>query len=223
MFTPCLDSLPKAQRTLWPDLRLCPDHFILYGGTAIALRLGHRDSVDFDFFSSQPLNEAGKHLLLSTLPWLAEAKILLTEVNTLLVSAPVDGEPVKISFFGGLRFGCLRPPEPTRDGVLRAASAEDLLAHKLKVLHDRAEGKDYQDIAALLRHGLSLAHGLAAKDTLFGTQYPAMTTLKALSYYSDIHEPWRLTDDDKETIRAAVAALPRAWPPVPLFSPHLAP
>jgi len=30
-----------------------PPHFILYGGTALALRLGHRESVDFDFFSSE--------------------------------------------------------------------------------------------------------------------------------------------------------------------------
>jgi hypothetical protein len=30
--------------------------FVLYGGAAIALRLGHRQSVDFDFFSSRPLN-----------------------------------------------------------------------------------------------------------------------------------------------------------------------
>ena len=51
-FVPNLDILPAAQRTLWPELSATPDNFTLYGGTALALRLGHRASVDFDFFSN---------------------------------------------------------------------------------------------------------------------------------------------------------------------------
>lgn len=50
VFTPRLDILPPAQRSLWPHLAQVPGHFVLYGGTAIALHLGHRQSVDFDFF-----------------------------------------------------------------------------------------------------------------------------------------------------------------------------
>jgi hypothetical protein len=34
-------------------LRQIPKHFVLHEGTAIALRLGHRASVDFDFFTSE--------------------------------------------------------------------------------------------------------------------------------------------------------------------------
>lgn len=52
-----MDILPMAQRRLWPQLGNAPKlGFVLYGGTAIALRLGHRDSVDFDFFSERPLD-----------------------------------------------------------------------------------------------------------------------------------------------------------------------
>lgn len=47
-FAPILDSLPPAQQRLWPELDATPDHFTLYGGTALALRLGHRISVDCD-------------------------------------------------------------------------------------------------------------------------------------------------------------------------------
>ena len=54
-FEPRLDILPAAQRKLWPELKPVQQQgFVLYGGTAIALRLGHRQSVDFDFFSSRP-------------------------------------------------------------------------------------------------------------------------------------------------------------------------
>lgn len=44
-----LDILPAAQRSLWDDKigRGFPG-CVLYGGTALALRLGHRESVDFD-------------------------------------------------------------------------------------------------------------------------------------------------------------------------------
>ena len=56
-FKPRMDMLPPAQRRLWPELRRAPGlGFTLYGGTAIALRLGHRTSVDFDFFSDKPLD-----------------------------------------------------------------------------------------------------------------------------------------------------------------------
>jgi hypothetical protein len=44
-FTPRMDVLPPAQQALWPRLRPLADlGFVLYGGTAVALRLGHRSS-----------------------------------------------------------------------------------------------------------------------------------------------------------------------------------
>ena len=46
-FQPRLDILPAAQRKLWCELGATPDHFTLYGRTALALRLGHRQSADF--------------------------------------------------------------------------------------------------------------------------------------------------------------------------------
>jgi hypothetical protein len=52
-FEPRLDILPPAQKRLWPELSATPEAFTLYGGTAIGLRLGHRTSVDFDFFGAE--------------------------------------------------------------------------------------------------------------------------------------------------------------------------
>jgi hypothetical protein len=51
-FEPRLDILPESQRRLWPELDEIPSDFVLYGGTGLALQLGHRVSEDFDFFSS---------------------------------------------------------------------------------------------------------------------------------------------------------------------------
>src|SRR3546814_19897919 len=69
----------------------------------------------------------------------------------------------------------------TDDGVALVASMDDLLAHKLKAIHDRAEAKDYEDIAAILTNGHSLERGLAAREALFGSSVPAMVPLKALT------------------------------------------
>jgi hypothetical protein len=215
--TPLLDVLPQAQRELWPQLRELPPHFVLYGGTAIALRLGHRVSVDFDFFTDKALGGAGKQELLGTVSWLADADILQTDRDTLTVSLKRNA-PIKISFFGAIKNGCVSAPSRTNDDVTCIASMEDLFAHKLKVIHDRAEGKDYQDIACMLMQGQNLAQGLAAKEALFGTAVPPMVTLKALAYVDDISEPWRLSDDMKTAISNAIKQLPDRWEPASIVS-----
>ena len=55
-FMPKLDILPAAQRRLWDEFVSVPLEFVLYGETAIALYLAHRNSVDFDFFGNKAFN-----------------------------------------------------------------------------------------------------------------------------------------------------------------------
>ncbi len=215
--TPLLDVLPQAQRELWPRLNELPSHFVLYGGKAIALHIGHRVSIDFDFFTDAALGETDKQNLLRDISWLAGADILQTDRNTLTVSL-TQSTPIKISFFGAIKTGCVSAPSKTDDHVICIASLDDLFAHKLKVIHDRGEGKDYQDIACMLLQGQSLARGLAAKEALFGPSVPPMVTLKALAYIDDISEPWRLSDDMKIAISDAIKQLPDRWEPASIFS-----
>lgn len=47
MAAPKLEILPKAQRTIWLELRETLPELVLYGGTALALRLVHRTTEDF--------------------------------------------------------------------------------------------------------------------------------------------------------------------------------
>ena len=71
-FAPRLDisaRFPTAPKAL--ELAQTPDNFTLYGGTAIALRLGHRQSVDFDFFALTSSFEPAS--LLEQLPYLKGA------------------------------------------------------------------------------------------------------------------------------------------------------
>jgi len=78
--TPNLSTLPTAQRALWLELEATPDHFTLYGGTALALYLGHRTSVDFDFFSNASFDPDD---LAKTVPYLKDAERIQVAPNTL--------------------------------------------------------------------------------------------------------------------------------------------
>lgn len=182
---PRTDVLPVAQRQLWPALSIVKNEaFVLYGGTAVALYLGHRESVDFDFFTDRTFLPDE---LFVQFEFLHGAQILQSQSNTLTVlvrGTEADKDMVKISFFGGLSFGRLNDPNRTPDGALQVASQHDLLAHKLKVLLQRVEAKDYLDIDALLAGGLDLAAGLAGAKALFATFAP-QECLKALTYFDD--------------------------------------
>lgn len=175
------DRLPEAQRRLWPHLASLKEHFVLYGGTAVALRLGHRDSVDFDFFCTDNLNIDG---LFAEHNFLSGSEVLQREPDTLTVSVDA-GSPVKVSLFGGIRFGRVGAPDLTPDGCIRVASLLDLLATKLKVLLQRIEIKDYLDIDAILETGLPLEDGLGAARTLYGNAFPPMECVKALTYFEE--------------------------------------
>lgn len=177
-FSPCFGILPAAQAQLWEKLAPLRDlGFVLYGGTAIALRLGHRHSVDFDFFTHLPLKRTA---LKQALSWLATAEVLQDEPESLTVLSPGG---VKVSFFGGLKVGRVGEPEASEDGVIVAASLEDLLAFKLKLVVQRVEAKDYLDVAAIVRSGVPLERGLAGAELLFAPDLPPMVVLKALTYF----------------------------------------
>jgi hypothetical protein len=181
-FSPRLDILPAAQLRLWSELSAVPEEFVLYGGTALALHLGHRNSVDFDFFSRRPLDVES---LQADIPFLAEARIVQREKNTL--SAIVDrGEPVMISFFGVPKLPTLAPPHLVKTNNMRVASMLDLAGTKASVVQMRAEAKDYLDIDAVMRLGnISLPSALAAAQKLYGPSFNPEITLKALSYFDD--------------------------------------
>jgi len=181
-FAPKTGILPSAQRALWPCLAFTREKFILYGGTALALRLGHRSSVDFDFFSFTPFNPEE---LRRQNPLLAEAEALQLEPNTLTMLIHEKTGPVKVSFFGGLTFGRVNEPDLTNDGVLRVASMADLFATKLNTVYQRAEAKDYLDIHAILSAGHGLAEGLQYAHQIYGENFNAMLPLQALCYFDE--------------------------------------
>ena len=113
---------------------------------------------------------------------------------------------VKVSFFGSIELGRVNEPDLTEDGVLRVASLDDLMATKLKVILQRAEAKDYRDIAHMIAANVSLAKGLASARNIFGPNFQPSESLKALVYFKD-GDLQSLTQDEKNTLVKAVSAV----------------
>jgi hypothetical protein len=179
MLTPRLDVLPPPQRELWPDLASVPKRYVLYGGTALVLRLGHRLSVDFDFFAHDPLDHRE---LEADLSLVKQGQTVQEAPNERTVLVQRSGASVKVSFFGGVTIGRVGDPEDTGEGV-RVASLLDLAGTKVKALLQRVEAKDYLDIVALLDRGIALVDILGAARALFGSSFNPLVAQKALAYF----------------------------------------
>src|SRR3990172_764200 len=106
ILSPNFARLPPAQLRLWPELRPGVElGFVLYGGTAISLHLGHRRSVDFDFFHDRAL---AHDEIRAAFAFIRRARTLQESKDTLVVAVPGSGargrDSVKVSFFGGMSF-----------------------------------------------------------------------------------------------------------------------
>jgi hypothetical protein len=200
-FAPKLAALPTTQQALWPSLSQVPKGFVLYGGTALALRLGHRQSVDFDFFTSDTFSPTD---LQAAIRFLEEGTIAQGEPNALTVWVrPLPSErAVKVSFFGGIGFPVIdRPDRPDPRGIV-IASLRDLAGTKAKVINQRVELRDYLDIAALLGAGMNLPQIVAASVAIFPGQVDYLSTMSAISYFED-GESKSFPEPLKKKLRAA--------------------
>ena len=95
------------------------------------------------------------------IPFLADAKVVQLDKNTLTAIADHDG-PIKLSFFGLPHLGLIEPPQVADDIGMNIASLIDLAGTKASAVQTRSEAKDYLDIDAMMSRGITLPHALAA-------------------------------------------------------------
>jgi hypothetical protein len=202
-FRPNLSVLHEPQRRLWDELNSVPSAFVLCGGTAVALHLGHRHSVDFDFISS---TEFDPDELPKQMPFLLGTRTVQKSAST-LTSIVDRGGPVAVSFFGVPSVRLISLPEVAPDNQLRVASLLDLAAMKAAVVQKRAEAKDYIDVDAIIQSGgVDLPMALAAAQLIYGTSYNPELTLRSLSYFGDGTLP-TLPQDVRDRLAIAVGAV----------------
>jgi hypothetical protein len=161
---------------------------VLYGGTALALQVGHRVSEDFDFFSSSGFDP--DHLQ-TRLPFFRDLDKNARDVwvhhkrDNLEAYLERRGGIVKVGFFGGLnnlrRVQDPRRPEGSR---VQVASLLDLAGMKMRVIQVRGNWKDYVDIHALVLNGVDIPTALAAARAIDSRFDPAIS-IRALQFYGD--------------------------------------
>lgn len=156
--------------------------FFLVGGTAVALHLGHRRSVDFDWFTSErfdPLNVARE---------LHDEGIVFTteEVAPGTLHGRVGGVRVSLIRHGYPLLAKLR----TWRGGIRIAARADLAAMKLAAIAQRGAKKDFVDIYALGQRSHSLRQMLRWYQRKFALADFAHV-LRSLAYFDDA-EPERM-------------------------------
>jgi hypothetical protein len=195
-----LEVLPAPQKEIWTQLNQIPSEFTLYGGTAIALYLGHRESVDFDFFC---FNNIDVEKIQQDIPLLKNAKILQKERNALTCLVNISGF-VQISFFGLPQLKQIFPSLVVSENSIKIASLLDLGGMKAVTVQHRAEFKDYIDIYTLLKvTNINLSSMLKMGLEIYGSNFNPQISLKALSFFED-GDLSRLTSLQKKEIVAEV-------------------
>lgn len=174
------EILDQKRLALLPLFQSFKEYFYLAGGTALALQIGHRDSVDFDFFCEKDIDTQKLfERLRKTFTGHAITKIQ-EEENTLTV---IVDDSVKLSFFTY----AYKLLEDTVDSEhIRLASLEDIACMKLSAITGRATTKDYVDIYFILEK-FSLSELLDFAHEKF-PELDRNLILKSLIYFDDIIE-----------------------------------
>lgn len=129
------NELLEVARTLCENPEL--EVFRIVGGTAIALQLGHRKSVDIDFFTCKKIRKRDILEVLRNMFPMTEF-----HVTQHSISAEING--VRVELFDDWHTPFLQ--EPVLADGLRVASLTDLAALKIDAIIERREKKDYIDL-----------------------------------------------------------------------------
>ena len=173
--------LDSERQEALPKLHFCRDHgFYLAGGTALALQIGHRDSVDFDFFKPDPFDTKQFLDLLQQSFTGQEVVKVQDERDTLTV---IVDTAIKLSFMS-YPYPLLRPLVDA--GPFDMADIHDIGCMKLSAITGRAAMKDYVDLYFILqRVPLPELLELCARKL---PRLDRALILKSLVFFDDIAE-----------------------------------
>lgn len=184
------EVLTESAKALLPQLKSIKG-FCLAGGTALTLQLGHRVSVDFDFFSEE---EISADLLSAFEKFFAGVpqRILVNNKNefTLIV-----GE-TKITFLYYPFHWLYSLVE--WDGI-KLASVEEIAAMKAYTIGRRGTFKDYVDLYYILQSGIIIDSIIQDAEKKYKDAFNTRLFLEQLVYFADI------ADTDIRFIKPAIS------------------
>lgn len=171
--------LDKKRKSILPLLKnISEEGFYLAGGTGLALQMGHRDSIDFDFFK---VNDFDTRKLIEKISSVFKNhKLLITQQEKNTLSCVID-ETIQLSFFS-YNYKLIKPLVNTE--YFDIASIEDIACMKSSAIASRAVEKDYVDLYFILQKiTLNDLINLCAKKYQI---FDEMLILKSLSFFDDI-------------------------------------
>ena len=171
------ETLNDAQRGLLPLMAQFRREYYLVGGTAIALHIGHRRSIDFDMFKLTPINHKKNLDRIYAACRDCQVTRRVEEQMNLLVNG------VKITFF---QYPFPIAAEDRFANVFRMPSLITLAAMKAYALGRRSKWKDYVDLYFLLTRHFSLDEVVKRANEIFGELFSEKLFRAQLSYFDDI-------------------------------------
>ena len=174
----CFEVLPRRQKAILDELAQASwiSDFYLAGGTALALQIGHRRSIDFDFFTE----DKKFNLLL-----LKKRLLKLGHMHTRSESEDTFNgslNSISISFFS-LPYKLIQKPLKYKN--INLANKLDIAAMKLSAVSSRGSRKDFVDLYYLLDE-YTLSEMITAYEKKYGKSTENIyCVLKGLVYFVD--------------------------------------
>lgn len=173
-----LDILDKEREELLTTLIPFTKEYILGGGTALALQINHRQSFDFDFFSSIPLpknllEKLSSKILIETISVDTSDELTFLTKNKLKVTLLYY--PFKYSSYEEF------------DNSLRLFSVKDIAIKKAYTIGRRGEYRDYFDLySILIGKYIELSDLILEAKKIYGGVFEEKIFLQQLVYFDDL-------------------------------------
>ncbi|MFM2327528.1 MAG: hypothetical protein RIR31_1730 [Bacteroidota bacterium] len=175
--------------------------FYLVGGTCLALRYGHRKSVDLDLFSITDFDISEKLEAINNAGFTFDAR-RLNLASKMGAFGFIEG--VKIDLIKSHYF---KPIDEFQiDDGIRMFGDRDIIAMKIFAILQRAQKKDFWDLAELLQH-YSFKDCIAAYNEKYPSNQMLISIPYAVTYFADAEEsenPVSLKGQTWETVKKII-------------------
>ncbi len=172
------EILTQQQLELIPLIRVFNRSFYLVGGTAIALYLGHRHSIDFDLFNPKLFNRKNiQNKILENSFHIDKTLVATSEEYTLITNN------IKITFYN---FPFAIPHQMRFKDIISLPTLLDLAAMKAYALGRKAKWKDYIDLYFIFQDHYSLNEVCNRATELFNDLFSEKLFRAQLSYFDDV-------------------------------------
>lgn len=172
------EILTEEQVKLLPVLKSFSRSFGLVGGTAVALHIGHRRSIDFDLFTDKEFDSMAIRRKIKENTSID--KVIVDKLDEFTFVA----KEVKFTFF---RYIYEIEYSQKLDSIIKLPDLLTLAAMKAFALGRRAKWKDYVDLYFIMRDFYGINEIVKKGNEIFGSEFNSKIFKVQLSYFKDIN------------------------------------